>query len=138
MFPIFQRILWPFNITEDQACLFKLWGSNLSQHLKKKNKKHFKELVLELLAPICKREKSSIHSCGFFPPEASLPALDGGVDRLSTEAFLPWSNLVCPLPTQVPYLSLLVLPPRCGGDAPGVDLMASQIDVHFLTIKTYV
>ena len=140
MFPIFQRILWPFNITEeDQACLFKLWGSNLSQHLKKKkNKKHFKELVLELLAPICKREKSSIHSRGFFPPEASLPALDGGVDRLSTEAFLPCSDLICPLPTQVPYPYLTVLPLRQGGDAPGVDLMASQTDVQFLTIKTFV
>ena len=35
VFPIFQNILWPFNITEeDQACLFKLWGSNLSQFLK--------------------------------------------------------------------------------------------------------
>ena len=32
--------------------------------------------------------------------------------------------------------SLPVLPPRRGGDAPGVDLMASQIDVQFLTIKT--
>ena len=50
----------------------------------------FKGVVLELLAPICKKEKSSIHSRSFFPPEASLPALDGGVDRLSTEAFLPW------------------------------------------------
>ena len=113
---------------------FKLWGSNLSQLFKI----YFKEVILELLAPICKREKCGIHSHGFFPPEASLPALDGGVDRLSTEAFFPWLNLVCPLPTQVPYLSLLGLPPRCGGDAPGVDLMASQIDVHFLTIKTYV
>ena len=50
---------------------------------------HFEEVVLELLAPICKREKSGIHSCGFFPLEASLPALDGSGDRLSTEAFLP-------------------------------------------------
>ena len=32
----------------------------------------------------------------------------------------------------------LVLPPRHGGDAPGVDLMASQIDVQVLTIKTLV
>ena len=30
----------------------------------------------------------------------------------------------------------LVLPPRHGGDAPGLDLMASQIDVQVLTIKT--
>ena len=63
-------------------------------------------MVLELLAPICKREKSGIRSCGFFPPELSFPALDGGVDRLSTEAFLPWLDLVCPLPMQVSYLSL--------------------------------
>ena len=52
-------------------------------------------MVLEELAPICKREKSSIHNRGFFPLEASFPALDGGADRLSTEAFFPWSDLVC-------------------------------------------
>ena len=86
-------------------------------------------MVLELLAPICKREKSGIHSRDFFPLEVSFPALDGGGDRLSTEAFLPWSNLVCPLLVQAPYSSLLVLPLRWGGDAPGVDLMASQIDL---------
>ena len=40
---------------------------------------HFKGVVLELLAPICNKEKNDIHSCDFFPPEASLPALDGGV-----------------------------------------------------------
>ena len=56
---------------------------------------HFKGMVLEELAPICKREKSSIHNRGFFPLEASFPALDGGADRLSTEAFFPWSDLVC-------------------------------------------
>ena len=76
-----------------------------------------------------KREKSGIHSHGFFPLEASLPALDGGIDRLSTEAFLPWLDLVCPISTQVTYLSFLVLPLRQGGDAPGVDLMASQTNV---------
>ena len=81
---------------------------------------HFKGVVLELLAPICKREKSGIHSCGFFELEVSFPSLDGGVDRLSTKAFLPWSDLVCPLPTQAFYSFLLVLPPRLGGDAPGV------------------
>ena len=84
---------------------------------------------MELLAPICKREKSGIHSHGFFPSEASLPALNGGVDRLSSEAFFPWSDVVCPLPTQAPYSSLRVLPLRRGGAAPGVDLMASQIDL---------
>ena len=50
-------------------CVFlKFWGSNLSQLFKI----HFKGVVLKLLAPICKREKSGIHRCGFFPPEASL------------------------------------------------------------------
>ena len=68
--------------------------------------------------------------------KVSLPALDGGVDRLYTKAFLSWSDLVCPLPTQATYMSLLVLPLRGGGDAPGVDLMASLTDVQLLTIKT--
>ena len=113
---------------------FKLWGSNLSQFFRI----YFKEVILELLASICKREKCGIHSHGFFPLEASLPALVGGVGRLSTEAFLPCSDLVCPLLTQVPYSYLPVLPLMRGGDAPGVDLMASHIDVHFLTIKAFV
>ena len=85
-------------------------------------------MVLELLIPICKREKSSTHGRGFFPPEASLPTLNECADRLANEAFLPWSELVCPLLTQASYSSLPVLPPRWGGDAPGVDLMAYQID----------
>ena len=68
--------------------------------------------------------------------EASLSALDGGVDRLYTKAFLPWLDLVCPLLMQVLYSSLPALPPRWGGDAPEVDLMASQTSVPFLTIKT--
>ena len=93
---------------------FKLWGSNLSPFWKY----DFKEVVLDLLAPICKREKST-HSRGFFPLEVSLPAPNGGVDRRSTEAFLPWLDLVCPLLTQVTYPSLPVYPPRWGGDAPG-------------------
>ena len=38
--------------------------------------------------------------------------------------------------TDVSLLSLLILPPRWGGDAPGVDMMASQIDVQLHTIKT--
>ena len=99
---------------------------------------HFKGVVLELLDPICKREKSGLHSRGFFPLETSLPALDGGVGSLFTEAFLPWLNLVCPSPTEVPFSSLLVLPPRWREDAPGVDLMTSQTDVQLLTIKTFV
>ena len=83
----------------------------------------------ELLAPIYKGEKRSIHSCGFFVTEESFPALDGGVDRLSTEAVHLWSDLVCPLPTQASYSSLPVLPPRRGGDATGVDLMAFQTNL---------
>ena len=88
---------------------------------------------LELLAPIYKREKKATSTILLL--EVSLPALDGGVDRLYTKAFLPWSDLVCPLLTQVPCLSFSVLPPRQGGDAPGVDLVASQIDVQFFTIN---
>ena len=87
-----------------------LWGSKLSQFIKI----HFQGVVLELLAPICKREKGGIPSHGLFLLEASLPALDGGVGRLSTEAFLLWLDLVCPLPTQVPHSSLQVLPPGLG------------------------
>ena len=71
-----------------------------------------------------------------FLSEVSLPALDGGVDRLYTKAFLPWLDLVCPLLTQAIYSFLPVLPPRQGGDAPGVDLMASLSAVQPLTIKT--
>ena len=93
---------------------------------------------LELLAPICKRERERKKKATstLFLPEASLPALDGGVDRLYTKAFLSWLDLVCPLLTQATYSSLLVLPPRWGGDAPGIDLMASLTDVQLLTIKT--
>jgi len=43
------------------------------------------------------------------------------------KAILPWSDLVCPLTTQVPS-AFLTLPLRQGGDAPGAHLMASQID----------
>ena len=68
--------------------------------------------------------------------EASLPALDGGVDRLYTKASFPWADLVCPLVTQALYSSLLVLSLRRHRDAPGVDLIASQTDVQLLTIKT--
>ena len=68
--------------------------------------------------------------------EASLPALDGGVDRLYTKAFLPWSDLVCPLSMQATYSSLPVLPLGWGRDAPQVDLMASLTEVQLFTIKT--
>ena len=89
---------------------------------------------LELLAPICKREKKATSTILLL--EVSLPALDGGVDRLYTKAFLSWLDLVCPLLTQAIYSFLPVLPPRQGGDAPGVDLMASLSAVQPLTIKT--
>ena len=92
---------------------------------------------MELLAPICKREKKQHPQPWLLSIRGSLPTLDGGVDRLSTEAFLPWLDLVCLLPMYAPYLSLPVLPPRWGGDAPGVDLTASQIDFEFLTTKTF-
>ena len=45
----------------------------------------FKGVRLELLAPICKREKKRPRP--FFLPEAPLPALDGGVDRRYTKSF---------------------------------------------------
>ena len=38
--------------------------------------------------------------------------------------------------TDVSLLSLRVLPPRSGGGAPGVNLMASRVNVQCLTIKT--
>ena len=90
---------------------------------------HFNGVVLELLAPICKKEKSSIHSHGFFPPEVSLPALDGSVDRLSTKAFLSLARLSLSLTNTGASL----VPPGSslrsqGGDEAEEDLMASQID----------
>ena len=50
-------------------------------------------MVLELLAHIGMR-KNERHPQPwiFFSQEASFPALDGGVDRLSTDAFLPWPD----------------------------------------------
>ena len=64
---------------------FKFWGSNLSQLFLPPI--HFKGVVLELLAPICKGEKSGIHSHGFFPPEASFPVLDRSVDKTLQRSF---------------------------------------------------
>ena len=62
------------------SVFFKPWGSNLSQFFRIQ----FRGVRLELLAPICKREKSDQ---GHFLPEASLPALDGGVDRRYIKSF---------------------------------------------------
>ena len=75
-----------------------------------------------------KRKQTAI----FFLPEASLPALDGVVDRLYTKSF-SFPVGLCPLPMQVSHLLLRVLPPRWGGNAPGVDLMASLTDVQLFT-----
>ena len=93
-----------------------------------------KGVRLELLAPICKKEKKV--TSAIFLPEVSLHALDGGVDRFYTKAFLSWSDLICPLPTQAPYSSLPGLPPSRGADAPGVDLMASLTDIQLFTITS--
>ena len=70
---------------------FKPWGSTLSQFFRIQ----FKGVRLELLAPICNREKKA--TSGIFLPEASLPALDGGVDRLHTKIFSFLVGLSLPL-----------------------------------------
>ena len=65
---------------------------------------------LELLAPIYKREKKA--TITIFLLEMSLSALDGGVDRLYTKAFLPWLDLVCPLLTDT-----ILVPPSSATEA---------------------
>ena len=71
-----------------------------------------KGVSLELwVALICKRENSSNQRLCFLPLVVPLPAIGWGVDRVFTEASLPWLDLVSPLPTQAPYSSLQVLPP---------------------------
>ena len=83
----------------------------------------FKGVRLELLAPICKKGKRDQH-------------------HLSTRSIPPCSRWGCrqtfhqSFPSLPPYSSLPALPPRWGRDAPGVDLMASQTGVQFLTIRT--
>ena len=73
----------------------------------------------------------------FFLLEASLSALDGGGETGVPPKLPSLARVNLSLVNVgVSLLSLLVLPPRWGGDAPGVDLMASQIGVQFLTIKT--
>ena len=66
------------------------------------SKIQFKGVVLELLVPICMREKSSAQCRGFFLPEASLHALDG-VETGLPPSFLPWPKLTCLLLTQVSH-----------------------------------
>ena len=93
VFAIFQRILCPFSITEeDRVCLFFFFFNYGDQTSPNFLKIHFKRVALELPTAICKREESGIHGRGPFPLGVSLPALDEGVDRLSTKAFLPWSD----------------------------------------------
>ena len=94
-------------------------------------------MVLELLAPICKREKSGIHSHGFFPPKASFPALDGGVDRLH-QSFPSLVGISLSLTDAgillVPLGSITEVGWRCPRGRPH----ASQIDFQFFTTETSV
>ena len=62
------------------------------------------------------------------------PCSRGGCRQTLHQSF-PSLVALCPLPTQVLYLLLLVVPLRRGGDAPGVDLTAFQTDIQLLTIK---
>ena len=70
-----------------------------------------------------------------FLPEASLPALDGGVDRLYTKRFSFLVRLGFSLTDAGAVSTLLVLPPRWGGDVPGVDLIASLPDIQLFTFN---
>ena len=67
--------------------------------------------------------------------EASLPALDGGVDRLYIKSFFFLVRLSLSLTDAGTVLTLLVLPPRRGGDVQGVDLIASLPDVQLFTFN---
>ena len=69
-----------------------------------------------------------------FLPEASLPALDGGVDRLYTQSFFFLVGRSLSLTDAGTVLD----PPgslRWGGDVPGVDLIASLSDVQLFTFN---
>ena len=70
-----------------------------------------------------------------FLPEASLPALDGGVDRLYTKSFSFLVGLSLSLTNAGVVSTLLVPPLRWGGDVPGVDLIASLSDVQLFTFN---
>ena len=82
----------------------------------------FKGARLELLAPICKREKSD-------------------QQHLSTRGIPLCSRWGCrqtfhqSFPSLAPYSPLPALPPRQGRGAPGIDLMAFQTRVQFRTIR---
>ena len=111
-----------------KCVFFKPWGSNLSEFFWI----HFKGVRLVLLAPICNRKKAN---STIFPLKASLPALDGGVDRLYSKTFSFLVRLSLPLLTQEPPSTLPVLPLRWGGDAPDVDLKASLPDIQLFTLN---
>ena len=85
-----------------------------------------------MLAPICKRKKAT---SAIFLPEASLPALDGGVDRLYNKSFSFLVGLSLSLTDTGAISALSVLPPRRDGDVPGVDLIASLPDVQLFTFN---
>ena len=119
----------PASHRKTRYVFFKPWGSTLSQFFRIQ----FKGVRLELSAPICNREKKV--TSGIFLPEASLPTLDGGVDGLHTKSFSFLVGLSLRLTDAGSYSSLPVLPPRRGGDASRVDLMASLTDYQLLTIK---
>ena len=70
-----------------------------------------------------------------FLPEASLLALDGGVDRLYTKSFSLLVGLSLSLTDAGAVSTLSVLPPRWGGDVPGVDLIAPLPDVQLFTFN---
>lgn len=79
--------------------LFRLWGLNLSQVFKIQ----LKGVVLELLAPICKREKSSTQCHTFFPTGGIPPCSRWGWRQVFHLSFLPWLELTCLLPMQVSH-----------------------------------
>ena len=70
-----------------------------------------------------------------FLPEASLPALDWGIDRLYTKSFSFLVGLSLSLTHAGAVSTLPVLPPRWGWDVPGVDLIASLPDVQLFTFN---
>ena len=66
--------------------------------------------------------------------EASLPALDGGVDRHYTKSF----SFLVGLSLSLTDTGAVRVPPgsaKWGGDAPGVDLIASLLDVQLFTFN---
>ena len=90
-----------------RCVFFKPWGSNLSQFFMIQ----FKGVRLELLAPICKREKSDQRHLS---TRSIPPCSRGGCRQTLYQSFSFLAGLVCPLPTQATCSSLPVLPPRQG------------------------